>query len=305
MRLLCVTKWSSMPEFFSSRTGLTALLLIAVSLMPACATTSDVSKKAQYSVDGSIQSAQRAQNAGKPSEALFFYNRVLQDQPDNRYALMGSGKAAGDLDKPLLAERYFNRVINSNKDDAEALEERGLARINAGKQQQAMADLLHAVRIKPEQWRSWNGLGVLADRQADHANSEKYYRKALDILPDYPPLLNNFGYSLLSTGQYKQAEQVLRKGILYAPNNIGMINNLGLTLAWLGRYDEALKILVKGVDVAQAHNNIGYIAMQKKEYKRAISYFDNALKLNPVYYVRAAENQRKARQALLLQSTVE
>lgn len=46
----------------------------------------------------------------------------------------------------------------------------------------------------------------------------------------------------------------------------------------------------------EALNNIGYIALLKKDYRSAISYFEQALEASPRWYPRAAANLERARQ---------
>jgi Flp pilus assembly protein TadD len=203
-----------------------------------------------------------------------------------------------DFGRADLAEGYYSRILENTPDDAEALEGRGISRLRLHKYLQAKNDLNRAVTVSVERWRAWNALGIIADLEGEYTIATGHYRKALDILPGYPMLLNNLGYSLIMAHRYIEAERVLRRGLDHAPQDNYLTNNLGISLAWLGRYDESLRVLTGVINPAQAYNNIGYIALLKKDYKLAIEYFRKALEANPTYYVRAARNLQIAEQQL-------
>ena len=102
-----------------------AALLAVASFLNGCATTAQpVSEKTTgQDVTTAVQAAKRAQESGKPAEALFHYEQILQSDPGNRAALMGSARLSLDLGRPEFAEKYFIRVLKDTPDDAEALAE--------------------------------------------------------------------------------------------------------------------------------------------------------------------------------------
>ena len=242
--------------------------------------------------------AEEALNQGKNSDALFYYQEILKNTPSDRVALIHCGKIYLDVGLPELAEEHFARVLESSGAGVEAMEGLGLSRIKLHKYQQAKSDLLRVVAMDGNRWSAWNGLGVIADMEGKYAQAGEYYQNGLEVLPNYPPLINNLGYSLIMAQRYKEAEKVLRSGLIYAPDYNRLKNNLGIALAWQGEYQQAMEIITSVIGEALAYNNVGYIAMLKKDYEKAEDCFELAMKSSPTYYLRAAQNLDRARQLL-------
>ncbi len=208
-------------------------------------------------------------------------------------ALRGLGNIYLGKNQPQIAERYFNEGVRIDADDAASQEGLGLAQLRQLNYLQAEEHLKLAVQLNKMLWRTWNGLGVIADFKAEHADAVAYYHRALEIVPGAPGIINNHGYSLLMAKKYPESEQQFRRGLKTAPNHQRLRNNLGITLAWQRRYDDAIKEIALVLPAAAALNNVGYIAMQLGDYEMAGGYFDEALKVSPTYYLPAAKNIKR------------
>jgi len=277
-------------------------LLLPLLLLPGCATlgkstgaNEPPASSASKQVDELYAKAEEAMGQGKNSDALFYYQEVLKASPNDRMALIRCGQIYLDIGLPELAEEQFSRVLEGNGDDVEALEGRGLSRVKLYRFQQAKSDLQRTCSLDANRWNAWNGLGVVADMEGNHERAGEFYRKGLDVLPNYPPLTNNLGYSLIMAHRYREAEQVLRDGLAYAPDFVRMKNNLGIALAWQGEYGQALGVISPAMGESLAYNNVGYIAMLREDYEKAVEYFEQALQSSPTYYLRAAQNLERAR----------
>lgn len=280
-----------------------ASLLISLLLLSGCATfgqqaktpESQPAKVSSNEAASLYAKANEAMSQGKKSDALFYYQEILKSSPNERPALIRCGQIYLDIGLPELAEEQFARVLESNAEDIEALEGRGLSRVKLYKFGPAKVDLQRVSSLDAKRWNAWNGLGVIADMEGDFEQAAANYRKGLDVLPNYPPLINNLGYSLIMAHQYQEAEQVLRGGLVYAPDFVRMKNNLGIALAWQGEYGEALEVISPAIGESVAFNNVGYIAMLREDYSKAIELFEQALQSSPTYYLRAAQNLERAR----------
>lgn len=277
-------------------------VLLPLWLLSGCATLSQQTGETEASALKQSQTinklhsqAQAALSQGKNSDALFYYQEILKVTPGDRAALIQSGQIYLDVGLPELAEEHFARVLESSAAGVEAMEGLGLSRIRLHKYQQAKSDLLRAVDLDGNRWNAWNGLGVIADMEGKYTEAGDYYRKGLEVLPNYPPLINNLGYSLIMAHQYKEAEKILRSGLIYAPDYNRLKNNLGIALAWQGEYQGALATITPVIGEALAYNNVGYIAMLREDYEKAVEYFELAMKSSPNYYLKAAQNLERAR----------
>ena len=64
-----------------------------------------------------------------------------------------------------------------------------------------------------------NVYGVALRREKDLAKAQEIYERALDIKPEQPALLSNYGNLLIDIGQNNKAREVLNKALKIAPNH--------------------------------------------------------------------------------------
>ncbi len=110
----------------------------------------------------------------------------------------------------------------------------------------------------------------------DYKQEELYYRKALDMMPNYPNAKNNLGWSLLKQKKYEEAEQVLRECVEEERDFPYSINNLCESLM----RQEKLEDLT--VCVNSYHHKIGKWQLKNIEKKTGLTFdFDKKEKQEP------------------------
>ena len=83
-------------------------------------------------------------------ESIELFTHHLQDDPDDKTALLSRGSAQLKLDRLDAAAADFTRVIKISPDHVRALHLRGLVRERQGKDDQALADFNRAIDHHPE-----------------------------------------------------------------------------------------------------------------------------------------------------------
>jgi tetratricopeptide (TPR) repeat protein len=123
--------------------------------------------------------------------------------------------------------------------------------------------------------------------QANFAESEKCYDKALAKVPDNPYLLSNKGVVLLSQQKYQLAEETLQKAIAIAPEDDFSHLTLGIVEYQQGKFDEAINELAKVLAInpksAAAHNYLGIAASEKGWHSAAQKELEMAISIDPAY----------------------
>ncbi|BFM17400.1 hypothetical protein R50073_35830 [Maricurvus nonylphenolicus] len=288
-------------------------VLLYVFLLSGCATDKvieEISK--EFVIPDDIQSvvnaAKRAEADGDLSSAMDAYEKALEKNPKDLSARWGIGSLylrQGEIDKagqqymgitrePFCmgnARTITEEVITGN-DEADALPEDSRVEKNAGVE--TKSDYL----IEAEQKRycslSWNGLGIIADIQGHYVMAEEAYKEALSLSEHESAVYNNYGYSLMMAHRYTEAEDILIKGYALAPESQRIRTNLALSKAWLGKYQDALETYSYTLKDPEAYNDVGYIAMLKSDYEKAIELFEKAINMSPVFYKKAAQNLDRA-----------
>jgi Flp pilus assembly protein TadD len=170
-----------------------------------------------------------------------------------------------------------------------ALQGRGLALLLSDKRDAGFELLTQAVTADPTLWRAWNGIGQYHDGRQNWAEANRSYTIALQQNPKSSMVLTNVGASLLLQGRHREAEEKLARALALEPTNGVARTNLRLALAWQGRYVDAL-VGAKGEELISVLNDIGYVAILRRDYGNAEAYLTRALKESPTFYEPAWHN---------------
>lgn len=274
-----------------------ASLLLLVSLTAACSSNPPLAStlKTPASPQQVLADAERAAQFGDHARALSGWQSLLEKNPDDAVALSGMAETYLAAGKPALALLVFDQLLSKDAANIDAREGRGLAMVSLGRDE-ARKELEAVQRASPLRWRTLNALGFLLDMGNEQAQAQRYYSQALALQPNQPLILNNLGYSRLMAGDYVAAEEYFRDGLRAAPDGTHLHANMVLAIAWQGDYSRAVSEAVERQPQEEALNNVGYIALLRKDYKTAISYFEKAIEASPRWYPRAAANLERARQ---------
>ena len=245
-----------------------------------------------------LQRGDEAYRAGKPDLAIYLYVESLKFDSTAAEPFLKIGAIHEQRDNRALAEKAFELALQRQPDNAGACEHLGLLYLQDDRDAEALAQLDRAVQLDPRRWRSWNGLGVLADRRGDYGTAVSLYGQALAINPSAASVMNNRGYSRYLGGDYVGAEQDLKEAIRLGAG-VGVWTNLGKAQARQLRWPEALESLVREMDIAHAYNVLGEVAMEIADYPRAKRYFESAITSAPRYFAAAQRNLGLASERLL------
>ncbi|MBW0144067.1 hypothetical protein [Sphingomicrobium clamense] len=181
-------------------------------------------------------------------------------------------------------------LLRQHPDDIVLLERAGLAALSLGKDDQASAFLARAARLGSQRWRTYNGLGVLADRRADWAAADAAYAQAEALVTPQATLFNNRGWSMLLQGRWEEALGPLTQAFAMEPQNPLYSANLALASMAL---DNDLPRREDGEGDAQFAarlNDAGVVAAAQGMQRKAIAAFTRAIEARSQYYERAATN---------------
>jgi Flp pilus assembly protein TadD len=83
--------------------------------------------------------------------------------------------------------------------------------------------------------------------------AEADFRKALELQPDQPLVLNYLGYSWVDQAvNLDEAFRMLRRAVEQRPRDGYIVDSLGWAYYRLGRYEEAVRILERAVELKPA-----------------------------------------------------
>jgi tetratricopeptide (TPR) repeat protein len=138
------------------------------------------------------------------------------------------------------AEEQFNAKLLANPDDARLLSDRGLERLDANRIEQALADLRHAVELRPSEAKFHVNLayGLLFSGHTDQGIAE--VRKALLFDEKNPAAHALIGRSLASTDtSIKEGIEHLQRSLSLNPDQPNLRFELATALRRSGDYGAA------------------------------------------------------------------
>src|SRR5262249_32887177 len=110
-----------------------------------------------------------------------------------------------------------------------------------------------------------------ADAKQQWASAQSAYDRAFQLSHGAPIVLNNQGMSLMLQKRYAEAAGKFTAALRIDPHLATAETNLRLALAWQGRYQEA-SAGASQAELGDVLNNIGYVAMMRRDYDEAQSY---------------------------------
>ncbi|MDQ3753948.1 MAG: tetratricopeptide repeat protein, partial [Acidobacteriota bacterium] len=111
--------------------------------------------------------------------------------------------------------------------------------------------------------------------------AKQSHERALSRARDDAQALNNSGYSLYISGDYKGAVKLLKRAAQLSPNDQRILNNLALAQCRLGKYDDAFKNFVRAGGEFTGRLNTAAILERGGQDAEAIKHYEAARLLQP------------------------
>jgi len=141
------------------------------------------------------------------------------------------------------------------------------------------------IRKNPKAWIAYNNLGFDLASKERYEEALEYYKKALELKPDFAEVYYNTGIVFAKTDCPTEAVEYFQKALELNPLELKIHSDLGLALSRLGKYEESLKHLEQFLAIdpedATAWYNKGVVFSQMGRMPDAISCYKKALTLDP------------------------
>ena len=159
--------------------------------------------------------------------------------------------------------------------------ERGRALLQEGNLNEAIAELSRAVSLDPRLSQAHSLLAVAYDQKGLHDRAQDSYKHAIDANENDPQALNNLGYSLYLSGNYRSAVDRLKRAARLAPTDARILNNLALAQVRLGKYDDAYRNFARADGEFNGHTNVAALLVRVGREDKAIQHLEAARRLQP------------------------
>ncbi|MEM7422673.1 MAG: tetratricopeptide repeat protein [Pseudomonadota bacterium] len=104
--------------------------------------------------------------------------------------------------------------------------------------------------IEQHHWALLYQRGITYERSKQWEKAEADFRKALELEPDQPDVLNYLGYSLVEFGlKLDEAEKMIEKAVEQRPEDGYIVDSLGWVLYRFGEFQRAVEHLERAVEL--------------------------------------------------------
>lgn len=131
-------------------------------------------------------------------------------------------------------------------------------------------------------------VAMLSDQRNEWDLSDQAYERARLLSTNPANVLNNWGVSQMSRGDYRQAQRTFEEAIAYNPGLFNAKNNLAVSRALQGDYRLPI-VTVDEVERATLLHNIAVIALGRGDREQAKGLLTMAMEAHPRHYTIAAE----------------
>ena len=191
----------------------------------------------------------------RPQMAIKIYERVPSSSPLKRNAQIQLAIDLDSADRTDEAIKILKGVTAEDSKDLEAIMalgnlERGRKKFgDCGATYSRGIDVLPAGNDKANSvWYYYRG--ICEERSKEWAKAEADMKKALELQPDQPHVLNYLGYSWIDQGvNLDEGMKMIKRAVEQRPDDGYIVDSLGWAYYRIGNYEEAVKNLERAIDL--------------------------------------------------------
>src|SRR5580700_372162 len=195
----------------------------------------------------------------KPAMAIKVYERMPASSPLKRNAQIQLAIDLDAADRTEEAIKILKGVTAEDSKDIEAV--MALGNIERGRKKFADCVVTYSqgIDILPKTsdksadkntWVYYYYRGICEERSKQWSKAEADMRKALDMQPEQPHVLNYLGYSWIDQGiNLDEGMKMIKRAVDQRPDDGYIVDSLGWAYYRIGNFDEAVKNLEHAIDL--------------------------------------------------------
>lgn len=186
-------------------------------------------------------------------QAIRAYEMVPPSSPLYENAEVQIGLLLEAAGRPEDAQKHLTALVTQRPKDIEAV--LALANLQRSRKQfvEAAETYTRALSLSTggrSDWSTYYARGISYERAKQWPKAEADFKKALELFPDQPLVLNYLGYSWVDQGiNVPEAFKMLRRAVELRPTDGYIIDSLGWAYYRLGQFPEAVRELEKAIEL--------------------------------------------------------
>jgi tetratricopeptide (TPR) repeat protein len=190
----------------------------------------------------------------KPQMAIKVYERVPANSPLKRNAQIQLATDLDASDRSDEAITILKGVIEEDPKDLEAI--MALGNVERGRKKFAECAQTYTrgidalPTVEKSSWVYFYFRGICEERSKQWAKAEVDMKKALELQPEQPHVLNYLGYSWIDQGiNLDEGMKMIRRAVDQRPDDGYIVDSLGWAYFRIGNYEDAVKNLERAIDL--------------------------------------------------------
>lgn len=234
-------------------------------------------------------------SAADPNEAVTYFLGAASKNPDRidlqRGLAISLTRAKRNTEAAVAWKRVLDMKGATNADKVEYAD----ALVRGGEWKRAKA-ALDAVPPTYETFQRYRLEALVADSSKDWKRADHFYETAVGLTTRPAGVMNNWGYSKLSRGQYAEAERLFTEAIRQDKSLFTAKNNLVLARSAQGNYSMPV-VPMSQAERAQLLNTMGISAVKQGDLTTAKNLFREAIATHPQHFDEAVRSLRALEEA--------
>ncbi|WP_376876852.1 tetratricopeptide repeat protein [Albirhodobacter sp. R86504] len=182
------------------------------------------------------------------------YGRVPADHPSYLAAELGRSEALESEGKPEAAQEALTALSKANPDQPLVWSSLADLLRRTERYEEAIAAYSKLIDLTNESggagWVAFYARGISYERSGDWPKAEADFRKALELEPDQPLVLNYLGYFYIDRNEnLDEALSMIERAVVERPEDGAIMDSLGWGLFRVGRYTEAVAAMEAAVEL--------------------------------------------------------
>jgi tetratricopeptide (TPR) repeat protein len=191
----------------------------------------------------------------KPQMAIKVYERMPASSPLKRNAQIQLATNLDAADRSDEAIKILKGVTTEAPKDIEAIMALGNIERGRKKFSDCAATYTQAIEATPgvtdkNTWVTYYYRGICEERSKQWNKAEVDMRKALELQPEQPHVLNYLGYSWIDQGiNLDEGMKMIKRAVDQRPDDGYIVDSLGWAFYRIGNFEDAVKNLERAIDL--------------------------------------------------------
>ncbi|WP_282022132.1 tetratricopeptide repeat protein [Ruegeria faecimaris] len=234
-------------------------------------------------------------SAADPNEAVTYFQGAAAKNPGRIDLQRGLAISLARAKRTTEATAAWKKVTTmsgaTNVDKIEYAD----SLVRSGNWSQAKSTL-DSIPPTFESFKRYRLEAVVADSQKNWKRADHFYETAVGLTTRPGGVMNNWGYSKLTRGQYDEAERLFTEAIRQDNSLFTAKNNLVLARAAQGNYSMPV-VPMSQVERAMLLNTMAISAVKRGDVATAKNLFREAIATHPQHYDEAVRSLRALEEA--------